>query len=87
MNPLQLWRIYRKANRVATLFQEAAVSKSLFTSKMFWVNTLTASADLLGILPLPPGYSTVALGVINVVLRTLTTQPVHVLPRAPRWDR
>ena len=81
MNVMQLWRIYRRAQELAGFLEEAQVSKSLFTSKLFWFNVLTAAAALLDVIPLPPEYTAVAVGVINVALRVVTDQPVHVLPR------
>jgi hypothetical protein len=79
MNPIRLLKIYRRADKLANLFEEAAVSKSLFTSKMFWFNVLTASASLLGVIPAPPEYVAVAQGLINVALRLVTDTPVHVV--------
>jgi hypothetical protein len=79
MNPFTAFNIYRKANTVVGLVKEAHMSKSLLTSKTFWINVLTASADLFQVLPLPPGWSVPTLAVINIVLRTITTQPVHIV--------
>lgn len=89
MNPIRVLRIMGKANRLLVLLQQATasyertkdVSKSMFSSKVFWVNVLTGGADLLGVLPLPPGWSVPTLAVLNIILRTLTNQPVHVLPQ------
>lgn len=89
-NPIRLLKIYARAQRLLTLLEQASasytkeqtVSKSMFASKMFWVNVLAGGADLLGVLPLPQGWSVPALAVINIVLRTLTNQPVHVLPQS-----
>ncbi len=81
MNPLRLMTIYRRANRVADLFQEASVSKSLFTSKLFWFNVLTAVAQLADVIPMPPEYTALTMAVVNVGLRLVTTTPVHVLPK------
>ena len=79
MNPIQFLRIYRKAMKLTGLLQEASVSKSLFTSKIFWFNILTATAGLLQVIPLPPEYTTVGVGVVNVILRLVTDKPVHVV--------
>ena len=87
MSPLRLLKIYKKANRLMTLFQQASasyertndMSKSLFTSKVFWFNVLTAAAELTGVLPLPAGTVVIATTVINVALRFVTNKPVHVI--------
>jgi len=54
------------------------VSKSLFKSKTFWFNVLTASAALTGVIPLAPEYTATIVGVINVLLRLVTEKPVHI---------
>ena len=79
MNPFRLLTIYRRANRVADLLQEASVSKSLFTSKLFWFNLLTGAAALVNVIPLPPEYTAVAVAIVNIGLRLVTTTPVHVV--------
>lgn len=78
MSPLKLIKIYSRAQRVLGLFEEARMSKSLFASKVFWFNVLTAGASLLDVLPVPKEYAVIAVGVINIALRFVTTQPVHV---------
>ena len=65
--------------KLAGLLEEAQVSKSLFTSKLFWFNVLSSAAALLGVIPLPPEYVAVGTGVINIALRFVTTTPVHVV--------
>lgn len=91
MNPVKLIRIYTRANRLLDLFtrasrdwdarkaQGADMSKSLFASKLFWFNVLSAAAELTQILPLPVGTVAVASNLINIGLRFVTTQPVHVI--------
>lgn len=89
MNPLKLLRIATRANRVLTLLQQASassekggsMSKSLFKSKIFWVNLLTAGSELSGVLTgvLPAGTLTLIASVLNIALRMVTTSPVHVL--------
>ncbi len=83
MGPIQMLQIYRRANKVAGYFQEAAVSKSLFTSKIFWLNVLSAAAELTGVLNgvLPAHALGIATTIINIGLRLVTDQPVHVLPQ------
>lgn len=60
-------------------------SKSLFKSKTFWFNVLTAVGTLLAspvALALIPAsalvYVPVVQGLVNVGLRAITDQPVHV---------
>lgn len=87
MNPLKLLKIYNKANRVASLVEEGThsyerthdVSKSLFVSKTFWFNLVTATVELTGVLPIPQGTAAGILAVGNVALRLLTNQPVHIV--------
>ena len=79
MNPIRLLTIYKRANTLANLFEEATVSKSLFASKTFWFQVLTAAASLLGVVPLPPEYVAVGVAVINVLLRLVSDRPVHIV--------
>lgn len=89
-NPLTLLKLYRKVNALIGLFQKAAasneradVSKSLFQSKTFWVNALTIVAEIAqlvsGLRVVPTEYMAVGLGILNVILRSLTNQPVHLV--------
>ena len=55
------------------------MSKSILSSKLFWFNVLTAGAALLDVIPLPPEYTAVAVGVINIALRFVTDKPVHLV--------
>ena len=88
MNPFRTIRILTRAQRVFGLIQTATasyerthdVSKSLFVSKTFWFNIVTAAVELSGVLPLPPGTVGAIAAIGNVVLRLLTTQPAHVIP-------
>lgn len=92
MNPIKLLKIYTRASRLLDLFtrasrdwdarkaQGADMSKSLFASKTFWFNALTAVAELTHVLPLPAGTVTIIATVVNVGLRFVSSQPVHVLP-------
>ena len=79
MNPIRMFTIYRRAQKLAGYMEEAAMSKSLWKSRTFWFNLLTAAAELTAVLPLPPGTLTIAAAVINVALRLVTSEPVHVL--------
>ena len=79
MNFIRTVKLLRRAQRLFGLFEEASVSKSLFASKVFWFNVLTAAAELTSVLPLPPGTVVIAASVINIALRFVTTKPVHVV--------
>lgn len=87
INPLRLLRLWRAVTPVATLLEEAAMSKSLFKSRIFWANLLSAAAELSGVLTgfVPPGALTLATNIINIALRLVTSQPVTILP-APSDD-
>ena len=56
------------------------MSKSLFKSKTFWANVLGGAAQLLNLaVPvIPPPYGIVAQAVLNVLVRLVTSGPVHV---------
>lgn len=91
MNPLRLLKIYTRADKLLSLFDRASkdwdartakgedMSKSIFASKVFWFNALTAAAELTQVLPIPAGYLTIATTIINVGLRFVTEKPVHVV--------
>jgi len=79
MNPIRMLKIYRRASKLGDLFEEAAVSKSLFTSKLFWVNAITGAVSLLEVVPLPQEYVVPSLAIANVILRLMTNTPVHVV--------
>ena len=90
MTPIQLLQVYRKVNKVAAVFEQATahgsahpMSKSIFASKIFWVNLLTAAAELTQVLSgttlLPPGTLAIAASVINIGLRIVTNSAVHVI--------
>lgn len=95
MNPFKMLSVYNKTNKLIGMFQKAAksaegvpLSKSLFASKTFWFNALTVAAELTqlvaGMNVVPPGVMTTVAGVINIGLRAVTEQPVHVIP--PKTD-
>lgn len=59
--------------------------KAFYLSKTFWVNLITTVIALLTILPeqpvIPPEwqpYILLAVGILNVVLRFLTNQPISL---------
>lgn len=91
MNPLRTIRILTRAQRFFGLIEKGSkdwdqrkakgddMSKSLFKSKTFWINVLSAGLELTQVLPIPPGYLLIATNVINVGLRLLTTEPVHLV--------
>ena len=64
------------------------MSRSLFVSKSFWLNVLTASVEVTGALAgvIPPGALTLLLAGFNVAIRLVTKGPVHVLNSAARDD-
>lgn len=52
--------------------------KSLFASKTFWFQILSAAAAVSGVLPLAPATMAVVTAVVNVGLRIVTDTPVTV---------
>lgn len=52
--------------------------KSIFASKTFWFNVLTAGVELTGVLPLPAGTVAIIAAVANIGLRFLSSQPVSL---------
>ena len=80
MHPIRLLKLLRRANTLGNLFQEAAVSKSLFKSTIFWAQVLTAALELSQVLPLPTGGAAATGAVITILLRLLRQNgPVHVV--------
>lgn len=55
--------------------------KSIFKSKTFWVNLLSMATAVSGVVPLDPDTSAVIVGCANIALRTITSDPVTVLPK------
>jgi len=88
INPLRVFRLWRAVTPVAHLLQEAAMSKSLFKSRIFWANILSAAAELSGALTgfVPPGALTLVTNVINIALRLVTSQPVTIMPAPADGD-
>lgn len=67
----------------ATPAAPAVASKSIFTSKTFWFNALTGVADAIGqfsgLIPVQyQPFIALASAIINVGLRYVSSQPVHV---------
>jgi hypothetical protein len=58
-------------------------SKSIFKSRTFWTNLLGGIAEgvqvFAPILPVPPGTIGMVIAGVNIVLRRLTDEPVHVV--------
>jgi hypothetical protein len=59
------------------------VSKSLFTSRIFWVNAISASLEvaqaLSGLNVVPSGALTIVSNCLTIALRVVTKTPVHVV--------
>ena len=80
MNIVKFLKVYNTARKLFGLFEEARVSKSLFASKIFWLQVLTLTQSLTGILPIPPEYLAPLDAVLTALLRVYgTSQPVHVV--------
>jgi|TARA_Y100000296_G_scaffold74283_1_gene92627 hypothetical protein len=80
-NPFKILKALWAAKKLAQHIEEAHMSKSLFKSKVFWTNVLTAAVELSGALSgfLPPGALQLATNVLNIALRLVTSDPVHVV--------
>lgn len=92
MGPIRTLKILRRAQKVLSHFERGStdwdtrkargddMSKSLFKSKIFWVQILSAAAELQSVLPLPAGAAALTGQVLTVLLRLLgTTQPTHLI--------
>lgn len=59
------------------------MSKSIFTSKIFWVNLVSGLLEigqlLTGTNLIPPGYLSIGVNALTIVLRRLTSGEVHVV--------
>ena len=96
MNPFRFLRLYSSMGRVLALLKSAsasyeeggAMSRSLFATKTFWLNFLTAAVEVTGALSsvIPPGALTLVLASLNVAIRIITHGPVHVLTQAGEHD-
>lgn len=81
MGLIRNWKLSRALDRfykaLSPLTAEGADVKSIFASKTFWANVLTAGAGVLGYLP-SNKYTIPIIGVVNVLLRYVTDQPVSL---------
>lgn len=55
------------------------MSKSIFKTKTFWFNLAAGIVEFSAILPLPPGTVAMIAAGGNIILRRLTSEPVHVV--------
>lgn len=53
--------------------------KNIFKSKTFWFNLLALAGDLTGLLP-GSSFTIPIISAVNIGLRTITKQPVSILP-------
>jgi len=53
-------------------------AKNLFKSKTFWMQVLSMAAAVSGVIPLPPETTAIVVGLINIALRAVTKDPVHI---------
>ena len=79
MTPWRAWQLYRATRHMLGLVEEAKMSKSILKSKTFWVNVLSAAAELAGIIPLPAGTTVIVVNILNIALRFVTTGPTHLV--------
>jgi hypothetical protein len=79
MTPWRMWKLYRATRTLLGMMEEASVSKSIFKSKIFWTNLVTAAAELAGIIPLPAGTTVIVVNILNIALRFITTGPTHLV--------
>jgi hypothetical protein len=55
-------------------------TKSLFTTKTFWANILMGVLAVAEVLP--PEWAAIVIPLVNLGLRYVTTEPVHVIPKS-----
>jgi hypothetical protein len=79
MTPWRAWKLYRATRHMLGIIDEAKMSKSILKSKVFWVNVLSAAAELAGIIPLPGGTALIVANILNIALRFVTTGPTHLI--------
>ena len=84
-NPFKILKVLWAARTLANTVEELKMSKSkgIWRSRVFWANVLTAAVELSGALSgfLPPGVLQVGTNVMNVLLRLITSEPVHIVSR------
>lgn len=88
MNIFQAFRVWRKITPLVKLFKEMSVNKPFWTSKTIWMNILTASIELSGVLGglVPAGTLQLVTNVLGIALRLITSQPVTILPASSDGD-
>ena len=91
MNPIRTLKVITRLSKLLSLFEKASkdwderqrkgedMSKSIFKSKTFWVNVLSAGLELTQVLPIPPGTLLLVTNALNIALRVITEEPVHVV--------
>ena len=55
------------------------MSKNFWKSKTIWMNVLSAAVELTGLLPIPAGTTVIIVNVLNIALRFVTSEPVHLI--------
>lgn len=53
-------------------------AKNLFKSKTFWMQVLSIAAAVSGVIPMAPETTAIVVGLINIALRAVTKDPVHI---------
>tara|TARA_R110002126_G_scaffold271772_1_gene415798 strand:+ start:331 stop:504 length:174 start_codon:yes stop_codon:yes gene_type:complete len=52
--------------------------KNLLKSKTFWMQVLSIAAAVSGVIPMAPETTAIVVGLINIALRAVTKDPVHI---------
>jgi hypothetical protein len=77
MRLFKLLRLYRQFSKLHTIIEEATVKK-MWWSKTVWFQIFSVAVAVSGMLPIPADITAAIVGVINVGLRFVTTEPVSV---------
>jgi hypothetical protein len=77
MRLIKLLRLYRQASKLHKIMEEASMKK-MWRSKTIWFQIFSVAAAVSGMLPIPADIAAAIVGVINVGLRFVTTEPVSV---------